>query len=109
MPLDSNGKQEYFPERKENIPMRDRPNFQGDVFVHAIDIQAPFDRIPEKVAGCDDAGAAQAAFKYLVKTNPPDRTITLRDGARVMDEQKGQAVWNELIGRWLPADFPNRS
>jgi len=84
--------------------MRDRPNFQGDYFVHAIDIKAPFDAKPEKVAGLDNAGAAQAAFAQLVKSNPPDRTITLRDGARVMDEKQGRAVWCELIGRWLPAD-----
>ncbi|MBX5130774.1 hypothetical protein HJB53_30250 [Rhizobium lentis] len=85
--------------------MRDRPNFQGDWFTHAIDIQAPFDEKPVKVGAMDNAGAAQAAFKYLVKNEPPDRVVTLRDGARVMDQQNGQAVWNELIGRWVPEDF----
>ncbi|MBY3038933.1 hypothetical protein [Rhizobium laguerreae] len=84
--------------------MRDHPNFQGDYFTHAIDIQAPFDRLPEKVAGLDNAGAAGAAFEYLVKSNPPDRIITLRDGGRVMCRENGRAVWNDLIARWLPAE-----
>ncbi|QIG69200.1 hypothetical protein EVB78_166 [Rhizobium phage RHph_N1_15] len=83
--------------------MRDRPNFQGDWFVHAIDIQGPHDHKPEKVAGADNAGAAQAAFKYLVSSEPPDHVITLRDGARVMDRQNGQAVWQPLISRWVEA------
>ncbi|TDW20454.1 hypothetical protein EV128_12584 [Rhizobium azibense] len=78
-------------------------NFQGDHFIHAIDIQAPFDRLPEKVGGMNDAGAANAAFDYLVRSNPPDRVVTLRDGARVMRRENGCAVWEPLIQRWLPA------
>ncbi|AGC36172.1 hypothetical protein B7L88_gp116 [Rhizobium phage RHEph10] len=83
--------------------MRDRPNFQGDWFVHAIDIQGPHDEKPQKVGGIDNAGAAQAAFKYLVSSEPPDRIITLRDGARVMDRQNGRAVWEPTISRWVEA------
>jgi hypothetical protein len=87
----------------ENTTMRDKPNFQGDWFVHAIDIQGPHDRLPQKVGGMDNAGAAQAAFKYLVSTEPPHYIVTLRDGARIMDRQNGQAVWEPLIQRWVEA------
>lgn len=85
------------------IPYVGTKNFHGDRFTHAIDCQGPHDRLPAKIGGMNDAGAAQAAFEYLVRSNPPDRVLTLRDGARIMRRENGRAVWNPLIERWLKA------
>lgn len=83
------------------LPKESGRNFFGDHFHRALDIQRPHEHKTTKVGGVNDPGAAQAAFKHLVRVTEPTAQVTLREGGRVIAQSMGQAVWSEIIQRWV--------
>jgi hypothetical protein len=83
------------------LPRLGSTNF-FDHFNHAIDELGPRDTKATKIGGMNNAGAAQAAFDYLLLLTPPDRQLTLRSGGHVMRREMGNAVYDDVINRWGP-------
>ena len=91
------------------LPKPGGRNFFGDHFIHALDIQRPHEPKPSKVGGVNDPGAAQAAYRHLLKVTEPTAQVTLREGGRIIAQGMGQAVWSDLIDRWVPRDFVDKA
>jgi hypothetical protein len=92
---------------EEDIMLMPEPvkrNFFGDRFIHAIDELAPHETRAVKVAGANNPYAAAAAFEALLAHTMPDRRLTLRDGGRIMRQEMGRAVFDDMIKRWVSPD-----
>jgi hypothetical protein len=90
------------------LPRLGSTNFFGDHFNHAIDELGPRDTKATKIGGMNHAGAAQAAFDYLLLLTPPDRQLTLRSGGHVMRREMGKAIYDDVINRWIAPNQEKR-
>ena len=61
-----------------------RPNFQGDYFVHAIDIVDKAGKLVDHIGGINNVVVANVAFEELRHYHSKNDVLILRDGARVM-------------------------
>lgn len=66
-----------------------KPNFQGDYFVHAIDIVDKAGKLVDDIAGINNVVVANVAFEELRHYHSKNDVLILRDGARVMRRSRG--------------------
>lgn len=72
-----------------------RSNFQGDHFTHAIDVVDDTGKTKEHVAGANNVAVANIAFDELLYHHNPPEVLMLRDGARVMRQEKAKGGGKE--------------
>lgn len=66
-----------------------KPNFQGDYFVHAIDIVDKRGKLVDHIGGINNVVVANVAFEELRHYHSKNDVLILRDGARVMRRSRG--------------------
>ncbi|MGO7044411.1 hypothetical protein ACCT07_03080 [Rhizobium johnstonii] len=66
-----------------------KPNFQGDYFVHAIDIVDKTGKLVDHIGGINNVVVANVAFEELRHYHSRNSVLILRDGARVMRRSRG--------------------
>ncbi|MGO6938503.1 hypothetical protein [Rhizobium johnstonii] len=66
-----------------------KPNFQGDYFVHAIDIVDKAGKLVDHIGGINNVVVANVAFEELRHYHSRNSVLILRDGARVMRRSRG--------------------
>ncbi|QND39085.1 hypothetical protein HB771_17230 [Rhizobium leguminosarum bv. viciae] len=66
-----------------------KPNFQGDYFVHAIDIVDKAGKLIDHIGGINNVVVANVAFEELRHYHSRNSVLILRDGARVMRRSRG--------------------
>lgn len=79
----------------EALYSKRRSNFQGDHFTHAIDVVDSAGKTKEHVAGANNVAVATIAFEELLYHHNPPEVLMLRDGARVMRQEKAKGGGKE--------------